>query len=153
MPALLAIVLIAMWLGAALLVAAVVAPAAFDVLPTRSLAGALVGRVLPVVFWAGALVGGASAALAHTRSARLGGVVAIAACLVAQLIISPRIERIRAAIGGPIDALALTDPRRVEFGRLHGLSVLAMGLAGVGLVLALISFIRSMRVLDLPITR
>jgi hypothetical protein len=105
------------------------------------------------VFWAGALVGGASAALAHTRSARLGGVVAIAACLVAQLIISPRIERIRAAIGGPIDALALTDPRRVEFGRLHGLSVLAMGLAGVGLVLALISFIRSMRVLDLPITR
>jgi hypothetical protein len=145
-PALIAIVLLAMWLGAALLVAAVVAPAAFNVLPSRTLAGALVGRVLPVVFWAGVIVGIAAAALAHlTRSGRpglVGGVVAVIACLVAQLLISPRIERIRSAIGGPIDSLAITDPRRMEFGRLHGLSVLAMGVAGVGLLLALLSFIR-----------
>ena len=43
-PALISIALVAAWLGAALVVAAVVAPAAFDVLPTRTLAGALVGR-------------------------------------------------------------------------------------------------------------
>jgi hypothetical protein len=45
------------WLGAAVLAATVVAPAAFAVLPTRSLAGALVGRVLPVLFYGGAVVG------------------------------------------------------------------------------------------------
>ncbi|MBW7933621.1 MAG: DUF4149 domain-containing protein, partial [Gemmatimonadaceae bacterium] len=45
----------AMWLGGALLTVAVVAPGAFAVLPTRALAGEMVGRVLPVVF-AGAIV-------------------------------------------------------------------------------------------------
>ncbi|MDE3217575.1 MAG: DUF4149 domain-containing protein, partial [Gemmatimonadota bacterium] len=43
------------WLGAAVLLAAAVAPAAFAVLPSRSLAGDLVGRVLPVIFWSGML--------------------------------------------------------------------------------------------------
>jgi len=48
--------LVAAWLGAAVLVAAVVAPAAFRVLPTRSLAGAVVGQVLPVIFASGFLI-------------------------------------------------------------------------------------------------
>ena len=43
-------------LGAGILFASVVAPAAFAALPSRSLAGALVGRVLPVVFVAGTLL-------------------------------------------------------------------------------------------------
>jgi len=55
--ALLGIALLAAWLGAACFVASVVAPAAFDVLPTRTLAGALVGRVIPVLFWSGVIVG------------------------------------------------------------------------------------------------
>src|SRR4029077_12340066 len=50
-------VLLAVWIGAALLFALVVAPAAFAVLPTRTLAGALVGRVLPVIFYAGVVIG------------------------------------------------------------------------------------------------
>src|SRR5215213_9270463 len=54
---LLSVVLLSLWLGAAIVVAAVVAPAAFAVLPTRTLAGALVGRVLPSIFWSGAVVG------------------------------------------------------------------------------------------------
>ena len=48
--------LLAAWLGAGVLFAAVVAPAAFAVLPSRNLAGALVGRVLPVVLIAGVVV-------------------------------------------------------------------------------------------------
>jgi len=50
------VVALAAWLGAAALFAASVAPAAFAVLPSRSLAGDVVGRVLPVVFWSGMLV-------------------------------------------------------------------------------------------------
>ena len=126
--------LLAAWLGASLLTAAVVAPAAFAVLPSRTLAGALVGRVLPVLFLSGAAVGGLVGLAGWRRGAgQRGTVVAaltiVAACLVAQLVIGPRIERLRARAGAPIDALERTDARRVAFGRLHGASVLALGLA------------------------
>jgi len=130
---LLAATLLGAWVGAALLAAASVAPAAFRVLPTRALAGALVGQVLPAVFVSGIVVGVAAALLswdggplARTRTA-LPLAVAVA-CAVAQFVITPRIERVRATIGPDIEALAKTDPRRVEFGRLHGISVAWMGL-------------------------
>ena len=123
------------WLGAALLAAAVVAPAAFAVLPTRALAGALVGRVLPPLF----LAGFALNAIAAVLAARAGGALATprvalatlaaVACAVAQFVIARRIEALRAAIGPSLDALAPGDPRRVAFGRLHGLSVLSLGVA------------------------
>jgi hypothetical protein len=146
MPAIVALVLLAAWLGAALLVAAVVAPAAFAVLPSRTLAGALVGRVLPMVFWSGMLVGVAAAALTWTlpwRIWRTGAALAlIAACAAAQLVIAPRIERIRGQIGGTIDALDPSDPRRQAFGRLHGLSVMCMGVGGLAALLALILLAR-----------
>jgi hypothetical protein len=45
-----AALLIAFWGGAAILTIAIVTPAAFAVLPTRALAGSLVGRVLPALF-------------------------------------------------------------------------------------------------------
>jgi hypothetical protein len=124
----------AVWLGAALLLAAVVAPAAFAVLPSRTVAGALVGQVLPAVFIAGCV--GALATLATNQVASRGGsarvvasIVWLVACAVAQFVISPRIERVRAAAGGPIDALAADSPLRMAFGRLHGVSVGLLGLA------------------------
>jgi hypothetical protein len=46
-----------------------VAPAAFRVLPTRALAGALVGEVLPVLFWAGAVTGALAFRALRQRSA------------------------------------------------------------------------------------
>ena len=140
---------LALWIGAAVLVAAVVAPAAFAVLPTRSLAGALVGRVLPVVFVAGIIAGLACAALAWNDGApfsrtRLALPLAIAAaCLVAQFIIGPRIATLRAEIGPSVEALDVADPRRVAFGRLHGFSVLWMGVgmlaAGAALVVTVLA--------------
>ena len=45
-----AVALMSAWLGAALLTSASLAPAAFAVLPDRTLAGDVVGRVLAVVF-------------------------------------------------------------------------------------------------------
>ena len=46
-----------LWLGGAILFAAIVAPTLFDTLPTRTLAGAVVGRVLPAIFYSGMVVG------------------------------------------------------------------------------------------------
>ena len=53
-----------------MLLAAVVAPAAFAVLPSRTLAGALVGRVLPTVFIAGIVVALVSALLDRPQAGR-----------------------------------------------------------------------------------
>lgn len=151
LPALLVLVLLSAWIGAALLMAASVAPAAFAVLPTRTLAGALVGRVLPVMFWSGIALAVASIALLHQLPQRgyttIALVVVALACAIAQLGIAPRIERVRAAIGGPVDALSPTDPLRQAFGRLHGLSVLALGVAmlAAGITLVLIVRLPSLR--------
>ncbi len=128
------IVVSAVWLGAALLLAAVVAPAAFAVLPSRTAAGALVGQVLPTVFIAGC-VGALITSLTDLVGTRgvttrvIASIVWLVACAVAQFVISPRIERVRAAAGGPIDALAADSPLRMAFGRLHGVSVGLLGLA------------------------
>jgi hypothetical protein len=135
-------ILLTLWLGAAILFTLVVAPAAFAVLPTRTLAGALVGRVLPVIFYAGIIVGVAILALdVLSRSAtwtRTGAAaVAATSCALAQLVIGARIERLRASIGAPLDALALDDPRRLAFGRLHAVSVGWLGVAMLAALLAL----------------
>jgi hypothetical protein len=155
MPAALtSVVLLAAWLGAAILVAAVVAPAAFAVLPSRTLAGALVGRVLPVIFWSGMAIGLAVAALGWRLPAaawRTGSALAlVAACAAAQLVIAPRIQAVRAQIGGAVDALDASDPRRQAFGRLHGLSVAWMGVGAVAAFVTLVLVIRSITTRSTP---
>jgi hypothetical protein len=155
MPAALtSVVLIAAWLGAAILVATVVAPAAFAVLPSRTLAGALVGRVLPVIFWSGMAVGLVVAALGWRLPAgawRTGGALAlVAACAAAQLVIAPRIQAVRAQIGGAVDALDASDPRRQAFGRLHGLSVAWMGVGALAALVTLILIVRSITTRSTP---
>jgi hypothetical protein len=137
-------ILLSAWLGAAVLVATVVAPAAFAVLPSRTLAGALVGRVLPVLFIAGLVVALASLWLdsgdygraIHVRRALL--VAAALSCAAAQFAVAPRIERVRKAIDGPVEQLSRDDPRRVAFGRLHAASVAWLGLGMVAAVTTLI---------------
>lgn len=146
-PTLLSIALLAAWLGAACIVAAVVAPAAFDVLPTRTLAGALVGRVLPVLFWSGIVVGvlvlWMGWRMPSPESRTSAAFVLVAACVTAQLVIAPRIERVRAAIGGPMDALDPSNPLRQSFGRLHGLSVACLGAGGLAALTILVLLIRA----------
>jgi hypothetical protein len=147
MPSTLAgIVALSAWLGAAVLVAAVVAPAAFAVLPTRTLAGALVGRVLPALFWSGIVIGIGVAALGWSAPRRgwlVGSaLLLVASCVAAQLVVAPRIERVRAGISGPVDALDPSDPRRLAFGLLHGMSVAWMGLGGVAAAAALLLLVR-----------
>lgn len=128
-----ALVLVALWLGAALITVAVVAPGAFAVLPTRALAGDMVGRVLPVLF-AGAMGVPAIALAIHPPSRRHALALAAAAssvlaALVALAVVDPRIAAVRAAAVVPIDQLAAADPRRAMFGVLHAASVALLGLA------------------------
>jgi len=127
--------LLAAWLGAGVLFASVVAPAAFAVLPSRSLAGALVGRVLPVLFIAGIVAAIAGLWLDRADAGRLPRVrraalvVVAASCAIAQFAVGPRIARVRQEIDGPIEQLPPGDPRRAAFGRLHAASVAWLGLA------------------------
>lgn len=138
------IILLAAWLGAAIFFSAVVAQAAFAVLPSRTLAGALVGRVLPVLFFAGMALGALIFVIegvwgtGWSSGRGFAGLLVVLACAVAQFIVGARIDRIRVEIGGPIDALSPTDPRRLAFGRLHAISVGWLGVAIVAAVVALI---------------
>jgi hypothetical protein len=142
----LAVVALAAWLGAVMLVAAVVAPAAFAVLPTRTLAGALVGRVLPVVFYSGGAIGVLAVLLGRSLAPSRGRLIAsaamVATCLVAQLLVAPRIEQLRHEAARPMDELAVGDPRRTAFGRLHGTSVLLLGVAAIAAATALVLTLR-----------
>jgi len=137
-------ILLSAWLGAAVLVTTVVAPAAFAVLPSRTLAGALVGRVLPVLFIAGLVVALASLSLDsgdHGRAIRVRRamlIVAAVSCAAAQFAVAPRIERARKEIAGPVEQLSPDDPRRIAFGRLHAASVAWLGVAMVADVTTLI---------------
>lgn len=142
-----AAVLLAAWLGASLYFSVTVTRAAFAVMPTRALAGAFVGRTLPVLFDAGMLVGiwlVATALLAPragSRALALGGGAAIAVLTaLARFVILARIERLRLAMPAAIDTLSPGDPARRAFGQLHALSVGALGLSlliGLAVLIAL----------------
>jgi hypothetical protein len=144
---LVAALLVTLWLGAALLTVAVVAPGAFAVLPTRALAGDVVGYVLPVVF-AGAIVVPVLALVLDPSARRsmasvLGSACAILAAVTAFAVIDPRVAALRRAAVVPIDQLSPADPRRTMFGLLHASSVALLGVAMVGLVLLLVSRARA----------
>lgn len=148
--ALASVVLTAIWGGAAILVVTTIAPAAFRVLPTRSLAGSLVGEVLPVLFASGLLVGVVALVLTPKGAPRailrrIGAAGTLLGCAAAQLVIAPRIEALRERIGPSVDALAITDPLRVSFGRLHGLSVLALAVAMLFALLVLAASVLAAR--------
>jgi hypothetical protein len=139
------LILLSLWLGAAGFFSAAVAPALFAALPTRTLAGVVVGRLLPLIFYSGMIVGIVLVALQVMARGRwsfgareLGGLVMLGACAAAQFVVSPRIERLRSSIGGSLEALAPDDVRRAAFGRLHGISVAWLGLAMIAAVVALV---------------
>lgn len=145
-PAPIAAMLLAAWLGAVLYFSVTVTRAAFAVLPTRALAGALVGRSLPVLFDTGMLVGlwlVATALLAPRGASRgiaLGGAAIAVLTAVARFVILARIDRLRLSMPAAIDTLSPSDPARRAFGQLHALSVGALGLSmliGLAILIAL----------------
>ena len=147
------LVVLALWVGGLAVLGFVAAPAIFSVLEAhdatggRALAGAVFGAVLwrfHYWIWAlgvGLLVLYAIRSLLGPRPRRLAiriGVVALMLGLgsVTAYYISPRIDEIRTAANGSVSSLADGDPRKAEFGRLHGLSnVLLLCTLGAGVAL------------------
>jgi hypothetical protein len=150
-PFLIEVAALAFWLGAAAFFSVAVAPVLFAVLPTRTLAGEVVGRVLPGVFYSGIVVGVmvmvievASRGGWSWRGREVLGALIASACAIAQFIVNPRIARLRAEIAGPIETLAIDDARRMMFGRLHGVSIAWLGVAMLASAIALVLSARTL---------
>ncbi len=147
-----AAVALAAWLGAAAYFGAVVARAAFAVLPTRALSGDLVSATLPAIFVGGMVLAGLAALLAlpaprlEWDAARftwfLAALVAAGLCAVSQFVVTPRIELLRGSLGVALDTTPMTDPVRAEFAHWHLLSVGALGIACVLVFVALVAAFR-----------
>ena len=153
--------MLAVWFGAALFFGAVVAPAAFGVLRSfglsnaNEIAGSIVTRSLSIVNIAGfviALILLITLILRRNYSSRLSfiieciclGVIALMTG-VGHWLIAARMRALRAAMVLPIDQIAAADPRRIEFGSLHGYSVNVLGLAMIAALVALVLMSRSLR--------
>ena len=137
------LVAIAVWIGGLLALGAIAAPAIFDVVAARGIAdarivsGAIFGEILRrfhlVAYGCGAAVLATLVARAVLGprpprfALRLGiAGVMVAAALYAGLVLPHRIPARQRVSGASVSASSLApgDPRRVEFGRLHGRSAL-----------------------------
>lgn len=142
------VVALVFWVGGLLTLGSVVAPAAFAVLDPQGGAGgsdaaALVGEALRrfhLVAWAAGttlLVALVVMKVIGPRPPGFGfrvGLVSamLALSLTAGLVVDPRIAAMRVSAGVPIRTLDADDPRRVAFGRLHGLSTALMAMTAAG---------------------
>lgn len=123
------ILALALWTGAIFFFAAVVAPVVFSVLPSRDMAGAIVGRSLASMHWMAfvcglifllcsvlmALIEGGPTPF-HRRDLLLLLMLAITAAT--HFGVERRMNSLKAEMG-VIDVVPQDDARRVEFNRLH----------------------------------
>ncbi|HEY9403064.1 MAG TPA: DUF4149 domain-containing protein, partial [Pyrinomonadaceae bacterium] len=150
------LLLLGMWLGAAVLFSFAVAPGAFAVLPARELAGAIVTRIIVVVNAGGFVL---ALLLLATAFARRGAatkralnaeLIALAVLALAtgvgHWVVSARMAALRLAMGRPIDEVAAGDPLRLAFNSLHGYSVAMMTMAMLAAVTTFILIARRNRV-------
>ena len=145
------LLLMALWLGAALSFGAVVAPTVFDVLRSHHLtnaneiAGTIVTRLLAIINGGGfaislaLLVTAFVFKLTEKRAVFVAEVISLAIMSImtalSQWVIAAKMLALRTVMQAPIDQIAREDPRRVAFDSLHHYSVVALGIAMVaGLV-------------------
>ena len=153
------LLLLGLWLGAAVFFGAAVAPAVFGVLRgaqlsnANELAGMIVQRVLAVINRGGfeiglfLLVTGYFTGKKESRMVRFAEMISLAIMTimtgVSHWVISARMLALKAAMQAPIDQIAGNDPRRIEFDALHHYSVATMGVAILGGLLAFLITARS----------
>ncbi|MDX6498080.1 MAG: hypothetical protein QOG23_1340 [Blastocatellia bacterium] len=139
------LLLLGLWLGAAVFFGAAVAPAVFGVLRgtqlpnANELAGMIVQRSLAVVNRGGfeialfLIVTGFFINRREVRLLQFAEMISLAIMAimagVSHWVISARMLALKAAMQAPIDQIAGNDPRRIAFDALHGYSVTAMGVA------------------------
>ena len=120
------------WLGGIVLFA-VLAPTAFSVLPTRHLAGSIVGPMLNKLHWLGLvsgiifLISSFAYSRIYTGDWRVLTTRNVLVCLmlvltlISQFGITNRMATLRGSMG-EIDHVPLDDPARAEFNALHAWS-------------------------------
>jgi uncharacterized membrane protein len=137
-----------LWLGGDAFLSLVVAPGAFSILGNRDAAGLMVGYSLARLHFAGIFLGllFLVARLLRTRdfasfttAAALCVVLMVILTAASQFTVSNRMERLKKQMVS-VQNTPETDPQRVEFNRLHHLSVtyegavLLLGFAGMYLL-------------------
>ena len=138
--------LLGVWLGAMVFFSFAVAPSAFAVLPSRNLAGLVVGSTLSKVEWLGLGLGVLLLVIQFLKplvlKTALGKLtllllaIMIAANGLLRFWVSPEMNKLRLAMGRPVDDVDPADPLRLQFNDLHQYSVRLMGTAILcGLVL------------------
>ena len=139
------LLLLGLWLGAAVFFGAAVAPAVFGVLRgtqlanANELAGMIVQRSLAVVNRGGfeislfLIVTGFFINRREGRRVQFAEMISLAIVAimtgVSHWVISARMLALKAAMQAPTDQIAASDPRRIAFDGLHHYSVMAMGVA------------------------
>ena len=139
---------LSLWLGADAFLSFVVAPGAFAILGNRDAAGMMVGFALARLHYAGIFLGliflAARLVRTHdfgsfTSAAALCVVLMVLLTAVSQFTVSSRMEALKKDMVS-VQNTPETDPRRLEFNRLHHRSVafegavLLLGLAGMFLL-------------------
>ena len=131
------VVALVVWVGGLVVGGAIVAPSVFGVLQAwnasegRVLAGQVFGDVLLRLTWLSYAMAAVMFVtltlhrLLGARPVKYGVRVGIMGIMLAMMLATgsrliPQITAIQAQVSGPVSALAATDPRRVEFDRLHG---------------------------------
>ncbi len=149
------ILLLGVWLGSMIFFSFGVAPSAFSVLPTREMAGVMVTSTIGKIEILGLIIGPLLILIqaANWRkkqaSATSKGLQAVllllmtATAALSHFRISPAMVSLRAAMGGHIDTIPLTDPTRIQFNDLHQYSVALMGTAMFAGVVVLFITVRS----------
>lgn len=133
------------WVGSIIYLSFIVAPGVFSTLASRDQAGAVVGLVLgrlhllgygAGIVYLAATVARTRSVAALARPAALAVILMLVLTVISQQAVSPRMAGLRTRMGS-IDLTPTDNPLRVEFDRLHRISVrlegavLLLGLAGL----------------------
>src|SRR3974390_1005845 len=118
------------WVGGGILLGAVEAPTVFSILPSRHMAGAIVGRSLTIFHWMGLISGiiFLISSLAYNQITRgdakplaLSHILIVLMLLLtaySQFGITPKMMALRTDMV-EVDKVPQDDPRRIEFNRMH----------------------------------
>jgi len=118
------------WVGGVIFLSFGEAPTAFGVLPSRHMAGTVVGRSLTILHWMGLIAGVVYlvSSMAYSQMARGAAhplaarnvliVLMLLLTAVSQFGITPRMVALRTSFVD-IDKVPVDDPGRVEFNALH----------------------------------
>jgi len=143
------VVALVLWVGGLISAGALVAPSVFGVLQAwnqsqgRVLAGEVFGEVLLRLTWLSYAMGGIMFItltlhrLLGARPVKYGIRVGIMALMLVMMMVTgfiliPQVDAIQSGLAGPVAALADTDPRRLEFDRLHGISNILFSITAIG---------------------